>query len=112
MVSANGARRTGRRGGVVRDPVITEAALVDGAAPGAGDVRMVAAVIDASSVDTLPPALSLRGLSKTFGAQRALENVDLTIRRGGIHALVGQNGSGKSTLVKILAGYHDPDAGA
>src|SRR5438067_375380 len=71
MVSANGARRTGRRGGVVRDPVITEAALVDGAAPGAGDARTVAVVVEAGSVDTSPPALSLRGLSKTFGAQHA-----------------------------------------
>src|SRR5436190_2203682 len=112
MVSANGARRASRRGGVVRDPVITESAFVEGAAPGAGTARTVGPVVDAGSLDTSPPALSLLGLSKTFGAQRALENVDLTIRRGGIHALVGQNGSGKSTLVKILAGYHDPDAGA
>jgi ribose transport system ATP-binding protein len=50
--------------------------------------------------------------SKTFGAQVALDRVDLEIAAGEIHALVGQNGSGKSTLVKILAGYHDPDPGA
>ena len=57
-------------------------------------------------------ALRLHGLSKTFPGQRALEDVDLEVAAGEIHALVGQNGSGKSTIVKILAGYHHPDAGA
>src|SRR5579862_6821181 len=56
--------------------------------------------------------LSLRSVSKTFGAQRALDRVDIDIRRGEVHGLVGQNGSGKSTLVKVLAGYHEPDPGA
>lgn len=56
--------------------------------------------------------LSLRSVSKTFGAQRALDSVDLDIRSGEIHAVVGQNGCGKSTLVKLLAGYHGPDAGS
>jgi ribose transport system ATP-binding protein len=57
-------------------------------------------------------ALAVRSLSKTFVGQRALIDVDLEIRPGEIRALVGENGSGKSTLVKILAGIHDPDAGA
>jgi ribose transport system ATP-binding protein len=59
-----------------------------------------------------PPALSVRHVSKTFGAQRALDDVALDVGRGEIHALVGANGSGKSTLVKIVAGYHEPDPGA
>ena len=58
------------------------------------------------------PALSIRNLSKTFGGQVALNQVDLTVERGEVHALVGQNGSGKSTLIKVLAGYHMPDPGA
>ena len=67
------------------------------------------------SKDTGPtdePALRIVGLTKTFPGQRALDDVDLEIGAGEIHALVGQNGSGKSTIVKILAGYHEPDPGA
>ncbi|WP_166867835.1 sugar ABC transporter ATP-binding protein [Salinibacterium sp. ZJ70] len=56
--------------------------------------------------------LALRGASKTFGSNRALSQVDMDVRRGEVHALVGENGSGKSTLIKILSGYHSPDPGA
>ncbi len=57
-------------------------------------------------------ALEVRGLSKTFGGQRALREVDFTVRAGEVHGLLGQNGSGKSTLIKVLAGFHRPDPGA
>jgi ribose transport system ATP-binding protein len=57
-------------------------------------------------------ALSVRGLSKTFPGQRALVDVAFDLPAGEVRALVGQNGSGKSTFIKILAGYHEPDAGA
>jgi ribose transport system ATP-binding protein len=57
------------------------------------------------------PALEARGLSKTFGGQKALDGVDLLIGRSEVHGLLGQNGSGKSTLIKILAGFHAPDPG-
>ncbi|HEY6888183.1 MAG TPA: sugar ABC transporter ATP-binding protein [Solirubrobacter sp.] len=56
-------------------------------------------------------ALEIRGLSKAFGGAQALEGVDLTLRRGEIHALLGENGAGKSTLIKILAGVVARDAG-
>lgn len=56
-------------------------------------------------------ALQLTGLTKTFGAARALDGVDLELRRGEVHGLVGRNGSGKSTLIKILSGFHEPDPG-
>jgi len=55
--------------------------------------------------------LRARGIGKRFGATRALEECDLDIRRGEIHALVGENGSGKSTLIKILSGVFTQDAG-
>ncbi len=57
-------------------------------------------------------ALSIRNLSKTFGGAQALKQVALDIAPGEVHGLLGHNGSGKSTLVKVLAGAHDPDAGA
>ncbi|RHW24877.1 sugar ABC transporter ATP-binding protein [Nocardioides immobilis] len=62
-------------------------------------------------VEGATPVLSIRGLSKTFVSTRALNGVDLDLRAGEIHALVGQNGCGKSTLIKVLAGFHQPDPG-
>jgi ribose transport system ATP-binding protein len=56
--------------------------------------------------------LTLEHVSKTFPGTKALDDVDLDVRPGEIHALVGANGSGKSTLIKLLAGYHKPDDGA
>jgi D-xylose transport system ATP-binding protein len=55
--------------------------------------------------------LSLRGISKHFGAVSALTDIDLDVHAGEVVALVGDNGAGKSTLVKILAGVHEPSSG-
>ena len=55
--------------------------------------------------------LSLKGISKHFGAVAALTGVDLEVFPGEVVALVGDNGAGKSTLVKILSGVHEADAG-
>jgi rhamnose transport system ATP-binding protein len=57
------------------------------------------------------PILSLQGVTKTFGAIRALENVSIDLYPGEAHGLVGENGAGKSTLVKIFAGVYTADAG-
>jgi D-xylose transport system ATP-binding protein len=55
--------------------------------------------------------LSLRGISKNFGAVAALTDVDLDVAAGQVVAVVGDNGAGKSTLVKVLSGVHGPDTG-
>jgi ribose transport system ATP-binding protein len=62
---------------------------------------------------TAPAAqlLEMRGIVKEFPGVRALDGVDLEVRAGEVHCLLGQNGAGKSTLIKVLSGAHQPDAG-
>ena len=55
--------------------------------------------------------LEIRGISKSFPGVRALDNIDLTIKPGVVHAIVGENGAGKSTLMKCLFGIYKPDKG-
>src|ERR1700721_1530975 len=50
--------------------------------------------------------LEMRGITKTFPGVKALDNVNLSVRQGDIHALVGENGAGKSTLMKVLSGVY------
>jgi ribose transport system ATP-binding protein len=62
----------------------------------------------AAANDTI---LAIEGLSKSFGAVRALRNVRFDLRRGEIHALAGENGAGKSTLMNVIDGILQPDSG-
>jgi ribose transport system ATP-binding protein len=64
---------------------------------------------DAQRVDT---ALSAQRLSVSFDGNKVLDAASLEVKRGSIHALLGQNGSGKSTLLKVLSGVYTPDPGA
>ena len=59
----------------------------------------------------LTPRLALRGAARDFGPVRVLHGVDLALRPGEVHALIGENGAGKSTAMKILCGYLEPSEG-
>lgn len=58
------------------------------------------------------PLLTLRGIGKIFPGVIALQDVDFTLRKGEIHALLGENGAGKSTLIKVMTGVYKKDSGS
>lgn len=55
--------------------------------------------------------VQMKGIKKAFGKNRVLEGVDVTVKAGQVHALMGENGAGKSTLMNILTGLYKRDAG-
>jgi monosaccharide-transporting ATPase len=55
--------------------------------------------------------LEMEGISKSFPGVKALDTVDFALRRGEIHAVMGENGAGKSTLIKVITGVYEKDAG-
>ncbi|TFD59399.1 sugar ABC transporter ATP-binding protein [Cryobacterium sp. Hh7] len=63
------------------------------------------------TVDHSAALLEVRGLRKSFAGVKALQGVDLVVRPGEVHCVLGQNGAGKSTLIKTLSGAYQPDSG-
>jgi simple sugar transport system ATP-binding protein len=63
------------------------------------------------SSQTEPPLLEMRAVAKHYRGVAALKDIDFDLRRGEVHAILGENGAGKSTLVKILAGAVTPTQG-
>ena len=61
--------------------------------------------------ESTPLAVELRGITKRFPGVVANADIELRVRRGEVHAIVGENGAGKSTLMKTLYGMHRPDEG-
>ena len=58
-----------------------------------------------------PLRLAVRDVTKTFPGVRAVDSVSFEVRRGEVHALIGENGAGKSTLMHLVAGVYQPDSG-
>ena len=67
---------------------------------------------DAATSAAAIPAVRMSGIHKRFGAVQALRGVDLSVRAGSIHGLIGENGAGKSTLMNVLYGFCEADAGS
>ena len=67
--------------------------------------------IESAPEDCAPPAIELKGISKSFGPIQANKNIDLSVAKGTIHGIVGENGAGKSTLMSILYGFYRADEG-
>lgn len=57
-------------------------------------------------------AIEMENISKVFGSLKANNNVNLSVRKGEVHALLGENGAGKSTLMNMLSGIYTPDTGS
>jgi phospholipid/cholesterol/gamma-HCH transport system ATP-binding protein len=81
--------------------------------PGSGDSAGVRTLTGPTAANTRGDQvlLELRGISKRFGANQVLDNVDLTLYRGEAVAIIGPSGTGKSTILRIIAGLLSPDSG-
>ena len=65
-----------------------------------------------TDIEEVSELLVMEGITKSFPGVKALDNAQLTLRRGSVHALMGENGAGKSTLMKCLFGVYRADGGS
>ena len=79
--------------------------------PPARTLSLISALAGAELPDRAARTLTVRGATKSFGGVRAVDDVDLTVEPGTVHALVGTNGSGKTTLLNLICGFYPVDAG-
>jgi branched-chain amino acid transport system permease protein len=96
--------------GFVRTALNLQRPRTEGNVPGS-DVRLSDAVATASGAGASQEILKASGVLMQFGGLKALNDVDLVVRRGAIHGLIGPNGSGKSTMMNVLTGIYVPTAG-
>jgi len=96
--------------GFVRGALNLQRPSSDSHAP-AGDLRFPDAVATAAGAGAPPEILKASHVLMQFGGLKALNDVDLVVRRGSIHGLIGPNGSGKSTMMNVLTGIYVPTAG-
>jgi ABC-2 type transport system ATP-binding protein len=68
--------------------------------------------VNADTTGTLPPAIELRGITKSFGSVQAIRGIDLTVRSGEIVAFLGPNGAGKTSTIDVILGLSTPNSGA
>jgi branched-chain amino acid transport system permease protein len=80
-------------------------------ADGAADLTAGRDALGRANTQGDPTLLTAQGVLMQFGGLKALNNVDLTVKRGSIHGLIGPNGSGKSTMMNVLTGIYQPTAG-
>ena len=74
-------------------------------------VGSTARAIDTMARSSREPAISVKGLTKSYGGRRVVNGLDFSVEDGEVFALLGPNGAGKTTTVEILEGYRSPDAG-
>jgi len=96
--------------GLIDLPTWSDPILI-GALLSTGVVLLVSRQGRVSAAEQRPPLVQMRGIVKRFGPVAAVSSVDLTLRRGELHALLGENGAGKTTLTSVLGGLLEPDAG-
>src|SRR5258708_32372804 len=75
------------------------------APPAAAPLQLMPATVGGDIV------LEVSGLSKYFGGLKAVDGVDIAVKRGGVHALIGPNGSGKTTTLNVLSGLYKATSG-